>query len=186
MSIFPGGEYTIKTTKGTTTYQNLRYGYDNAGNITTITDTINGNQTFVNDDLSRLTQATGAYGTITYNYDKIGNMTYNSQIGNYAYPASGATSIRPHAVTSAGTNSYSYDANGNMTSNAGKTISYDYANRPTSITSGTNTTTFVYDGDGGRVKKIVNGITTVYIGKLYECVSEAALNISLQGVRGSP
>ncbi|MBI5745736.1 MAG: RHS repeat-associated core domain-containing protein [Nitrospirae bacterium] len=98
-------------------------------------------------------------------------MTYNSQIGNYAYPASGTTSTRPHAVTSAGTNSYSYDANGNMTSNVGKTISYDFENRPTSITSGTNTTTFVYDGDGGRVKKTASGTTTIYIGKLYECVS---------------
>ncbi len=31
-------------------------------------------------------------------------------------------------------------------------------------------TTFLYDGDGGRVKKTANGVATLYIGKLFECV----------------
>jgi len=29
---------------------------------------------------------------------------------------------------------------------------------------------FLYDGDGGRVKKTANGVATLYIGKLFECV----------------
>ncbi|MCX5722216.1 MAG: RHS repeat-associated core domain-containing protein, partial [Nitrospirae bacterium] len=37
------------------------------------------------------------------------------------------------------------------------------------ITQGETITTFVYDGDGGRVKKIVGSTTTRYISKLYEC-----------------
>lgn len=31
--------------------------------------------------------------------------------------------------------------------------------------------TFVYDGDGGRVKKVVGTTTTRYISKLYQCDS---------------
>lgn len=37
--------------------------------------------------------------------------------------------------------------------------------------SGSTTTTFVYDGDGGRVKKIVGATTTRYVNQLYECES---------------
>src|SRR3989441_2290519 len=152
-----------------TTIQNLTYGYDNKGNVTTITDTINGNQTFGYDELNRLTSATGPYGSQTYSYDEIGNMLSNPLVGTYSYPVSGASSVRPHAVSTVGSNSYGYDNNGNLTSGAGRTLTYDFENRPTSITSGGVTTTMVYDGDGGRVKKIAGTLTVRYIGKLYEC-----------------
>src|SRR5438093_2569048 len=126
-----------------TTLQNLTYGYDNKGNVTAITDTINGNQTFGYDELDRLTSATGPYGSQTYSYDQIGNMLSNPLVGTYTYPVSGASSVRPHAVSTAGSNTYSYDNNGNMTSGAGRTLTYDFENRPTSITSGGVTTTLV-------------------------------------------
>ena len=45
------------------------------------------------------------------------------------------------------------DANGNMASGNGRTIDWDLENRPTSITYQGQTTSFVYDGDGRRVKK---------------------------------
>jgi RHS repeat-associated protein len=56
-----------------------------------------------------------------------------------------------------------------------------FENRPLCITTvappcntaGTKTT-FVYDGDGGRVKKIEGTLTTIYIGKLYECSGTTA------------
>ncbi|MDA8215406.1 MAG: hypothetical protein M0Z64_09055 [Nitrospiraceae bacterium] len=50
-----------------------------------------------------------------------------------------------------------------MTQRPNQTITYDYDNRPTSI----NSTTFIYDYSGQRVKKN----NTIYIGKLYECIS---------------
>ncbi|WP_447971237.1 LamG-like jellyroll fold domain-containing protein [Nitrospira sp. M1] len=100
-------------------------------------------------------------------------MTSNSQIGTYTYPASGGSSVRPHAATGAGSNTYAYDANGNMTNGAGRTIAYDHENRPITITANGKTTTLTYDGDGGRVKKTVNDGSqekeTTYIGKLYVC-----------------
>ena len=93
-------------------------------------------------------------------------MTYNSQVGSYTYlPA------KPHAVVTAGANSYIYDPNGNMMGRNGATLTHDYENRLSSLVTGGTTTTFVYDAAGGRVKKTSSSITTLYIGKLYECTS---------------
>ena len=160
---------SLNTVSGSTTLQNLGYSYDSGGNVTALTDAVNGNQAFSYDEISRLLTATGPYGSLTYAYDQIGNMTSNSQVGSYTYPTSGQTSVQPHAVSTAGSNSYTYDANGNLTAGAGRTISYDSENRPISITQGEVTTTFVYDGDGGRVKKLVGTTTTTYLGNLYDC-----------------
>jgi len=121
--------------------------------------------------------ANGPYGnngvnaSFSYQYDEIGNLTVNSQLSaaNYVYPASGASSALPHAVTAAGGNSYTYDNNGNMLTGAGRTYTWNQENKPLTIVQGGTTTTFVYDGDGGRVKKILGTTTTRYISKLYEC-----------------
>jgi len=45
---------------------------------------------------------------------------------------------------------------------------YDAKNRMISITSSGVSATYVYDGDGKRVKAVVEGMTTVYIGNTYE------------------
>ena len=58
-----------------------------------------------------------------------------------------------------------YDANGNMlTGLNGRSITYDYANRPTSVSHAGQTTGFTYDGTGGRQSKVVDGVTTFYAG----------------------
>ena len=91
---------------------------------------------------------------------------------SYTYNPSGTTSTRPHAVTRAGTKTYSYDANGNMLMGDGRVMTYDHENRLSTVRKNGATTSFVYDGDGRRVKKTVSGTltkTTVYIGKLYVC-----------------
>lgn len=46
-----------------------------------------------------------------------------------------------------------------------QTITWDVENRPVTITGGA---TFVYDGDGNRVKKTEGGQTILYINKYYE------------------
>jgi RHS repeat-associated protein len=149
--------------------QNLSYAYDNVGNIGTITDNVDNTRTqsFQYDDLNRIAQAQStAYGTLTYNINAIGNLTYNSQVGSYTYLPG-----KPHAVVTAGGNSYTYDPNGNMMGRNGATLTHDYENRLSSLVTGGTTTTFVYDFSGGRVKKTSSSITTLYIGKLYECTS---------------
>ena len=162
--------YSITTNSPTAGLQNMSYEYDNVGNVKTITDLIDGNrtQTFLYDDLNRLTKATstGTYGVIDWTYNQIGNMTYNSKLGAYTYNTNG---VRPHAVIQAGANSYAYDDNGNMVNRKGRVITYDYDNRPSSIVYNGGTASFVYDFAGDRVKKITASGTDIYIGKLYRC-----------------
>jgi RHS repeat-associated protein len=70
-----------------------------------------------------------------------------------------------------GSDTYTYDANGNqITRNVGGssyTLSYDAENRLISV-SGAVTATFVYDGDGNRVKGTVAGVTATYVGNYFE------------------
>jgi len=155
--------------------QHIVHNYKNTAgeitsNITGISDLYYGDQSFGYDDLNRLTSATGPYGSLSYAYDEIGNMTNNSRNGDYEYldPA------HVHAVTSVGGYDYSYDANGNLITKTGmaqtaRTMAYDEENRLISIYEDGLYILNRYDGDGGLIKKSVNGSTKFYIGKLYEC-----------------
>jgi len=98
-----------------------------------------------------------------YTYDAGGNMFTNAAVGTYTYP--GGAADRPHTPTVVEGEALSYDANGNMTHGlAGKLISYDYANRPTSVAFAAQTTTFTYDINSQRRSKVVGGMTTFYAG----------------------
>jgi YD repeat-containing protein len=153
----------------------------------------NQKQCFTYDALDRLTKATtstdsaqscttqlgnGNYDE-SYTYDPTsGNLSSKAGVG-YTYNAqvscaAGSRTI-PHAVSAAGANSYSYDCNGNMTQRVigSNTFTLSGAcpersrrnaeNRLTAV-SGEATASFVYDGDGRRVKATVGGVTTTYIG----------------------
>jgi len=165
--------------------QNFGYTYDNSGNVLTLTDYLPATDqitTYTYDDLNRLLSASlpGVYSH-AWTYNNIGNMlTRNDNNGNVSYLYNDAA--HKHAVTQVGANYFCYDANGNMTRrNAtsssctnGDSLSYDKENRLTSITVGANTTTYVYDGDGNRVKKTANGVSTFYVGNHYEVTSGIA------------
>ncbi|MBG0569015.1 polymorphic toxin-type HINT domain-containing protein [Actinoplanes aureus] len=178
-----------------TTYQ-----YDNAGNITKIADaapeTVDDTQCFTYDNLRRLTEAwTPASGDCaatpsasalggpapywhSWKLDTIGNRTEETihtasgdNTTTYQYPASGATSVRPHAVTSttgARTGSYTYDATGNTltrpTASAGtQTLTWDAEGHIDTVTDNTGTTTYIYDADGNRlVQRDATG-STLYL-----------------------
>jgi RHS repeat-associated protein len=58
-----------------------------------------------------------------------------------------------------------YDLNGNMTARGSQTLTWDVENRLVTVSGGAS---FVYDGDGNRVKKTEGGQTTVYVNKYYE------------------
>ncbi len=82
---------------------------------------------------------------------------------------------QPHAVTAVGAYTYTYDANGNMLTRGEWSGNWqqvwDADNRAVLMTNTTSGTwaSFAYDGDGKRVKKVDNGITTtVYVGALFE------------------
>ncbi|MFC2018022.1 RHS repeat-associated core domain-containing protein [Chloroflexota bacterium] len=152
-----GKLWQIKTTKSPTTLQDLQYSWDANGNLTSRYDDIAGQtENFGYDFLDRLTSVFGAYSN-TYVYNEIGNITSMNGT-SYTY------GTKPHAVTAAGSTSYAYDANGNMTTRGSQTITWDEENKPVSI----GDATFVYDGDGNRIKKTESGETILYINQYYE------------------
>ncbi|AHB13822.1 RHS repeat-associated core domain-containing protein [Dehalococcoides mccartyi] len=97
----------------------------------------------------------------SYSYNQIGNIIAMNGL-SYTY------GTQPHAVTQVGTTNYAYDANGNMITRGAQTIAWDLENMPVSITEGGNSTTFVYDGDGNRIKQITPTDTILYVNKYYE------------------
>jgi RHS repeat-associated protein len=78
-----------------------------------------------------------------------------------------------HAVTSLSNgNTYQYDANGNQTTRVigsdTYTMIYDAENRLIEVKKNSvSMATFVFDGDGRRVKSVVNGTTTYFAGGHY-------------------
>ena len=99
--------------------QDLGYGFDSLGNLTTREDFIQGvYERFTYDRLNRVTggivhdaEDDTARAAKTYRYDAIGNIVNKSDLGaaNYVYGsgnAAGAGDAGPHAVVSAGGNTY--------------------------------------------------------------------------------
>lgn len=128
-----------------------------AGNRTQVVE--NGGRTvnYVYDDLYRLTQETIAGsavgGSVNYGYDAVGNrLTRNSNI-------TGLASQSQSYDGNDRLNSDTYDANGNTSASNGNNYTYNFENRLTS----TGSVQIVYDGDGNRVSKIVNGVRTDYL-----------------------
>ncbi|MBK9095347.1 MAG: hypothetical protein IPM84_21840 [Anaerolineae bacterium] len=183
---------TLKTGNASpyTNLQNISYTYDDVGNVLTITDAAayggSQTQTFAYDALHRLStaQASGAtgyggYSLKNYGYDAIGNLTaFESATQNQYYQ----DAAHKHAVThiggtAPGNQKYWYDANGNATRRISGsqdiTLSYDAENRLTGMSGGV-TASYVYDGDGARVKETAGGATTVYIGNTFEWTGSTA------------
>ncbi|MFZ2357990.1 MAG: RHS repeat-associated core domain-containing protein, partial [Anaerolineae bacterium] len=108
-----------------------------------------------------------------------GNLTSKTGVGNYIYGAAQAADcpegalVKANAVVAAGSNYlfYCYDQNGNLrrrkAGTSATTYSYDAENRLVTV-SGAAAATFVYDGDGNRVKATFGSTTTVYVGNHYE------------------
>jgi len=154
-----GRLWRIGVTDGETDPMDIRHTWDAGGNLQTRYDALTEQEEiFSYDFLDRLTSVSGAYSA-SFSYDEIGNILTRNGV-SYSYDGT-----QPHAVDSVGGTSYSYDNNGNMTARGSQTITWDQENRPVSISGGA---TFVYDGDGNRVKKTEGGETILYINKYYE------------------
>ncbi|MFF0026621.1 polymorphic toxin-type HINT domain-containing protein [Streptomyces avermitilis] len=193
------------------TDKSAAYGYDEAGNVTSISDVSRSgtdNQCFQYDYLARLTEA-WAQPTLTcatspsssilggpaaywqsYTYDTSGNRrteilhditgdTAKNVTSSYSYPPPGST--RPHAVSqvettkqgSTAVDSYTYDDAGNThTRTLGgdkQSLDWDAEGHLKQVTtpdgsSGTKTTSYVYDADGNRLIQRTGTETTLYLG----------------------
>jgi RHS repeat-associated protein len=141
------------------------YDYDQSGNLTSLTDHLNGNndQVFTYDDFHRLEEfnAPNLWGAGSYGYENVclGRREYeniNGSITNYVY---NNTTKRLDYTTGVCACDFNYDANGNIRSITGHkalTIKIDYENRPVSIANRItgDRVDCVYDGKGERVKRI--------------------------------
>lgn len=159
---------------GGSSYQDLRYSWDPAGNLSARQE---GNlgvyEQFAYDNRDRLDRMQSTNGaTVDLDYDEIGNVTYKSDVGPYTYHPT-----RKHAVVAAGSNTYSYDANGDVVNANGTTIFWTSYDLPARIMHpGGNYSLFDYGPDRSRIRQMARGGSeiseTVYAGGgLYERVS---------------
>lgn len=155
------------------------YGYDYADRLSDAWTPLSG-------DCDQAKSATALGGPAPYwlnwTFDTAGNRaTQTSHIaaGNTtatsSYPPSGATSTRPHAVssiTTAGpgvnrTDNYGYDPIGDTTSRPGpsaaQTLAWDIEGHLQQVTEGTKTTKYVYDANGSRLVQDDTATRTLYL-----------------------
>jgi len=163
---------------GTSGVQDLEYTFDDASNVTAITDHSDSNSsnwenlTYTYDQLDRLTgMSINGTPSASYTYNQIGNILTKTEGSNalvYYYPNPGFT--LPHAPAAITVNGipvgFSYDNNGNAINLTGSTYSYDAENRMTARASGY---TYTYDGGGGLRKRAKTDNSRVsYVGGIYE------------------
>lgn len=168
---YPGGliiNYTydsLNRTSGLTFGNNsVSMGYSAAGNLTAETRSNSAQSTYGYNAAGQLASLSHKKGTTV-----IADLTYTRNDAGIIINERGTLPLNPAITgsTAAGTyndadgvlawnaDNYTYDADGNLTGITGaKTFSatYDNQNRPTSITLGGTTATYVYDGLGNRVK----------------------------------
>ncbi|MFP4514090.1 MAG: RHS repeat-associated core domain-containing protein, partial [Acidimicrobiales bacterium] len=134
------------------TIASFDYTLDAAGNRVGV-DTHTGSETYVVDELNRLTQATYADGTSeSFGYDPAGNRTSHTDpdgTTTYSYDPAGQldSSSGPD-----GELTYDHDPAGRLTAiSDGTTYTYNTAGQLTEATVDGATHTYTYDGDGIRV-----------------------------------
>lgn len=145
---------------GAVTLASFSYTREPAGHVASTSASGGRTSTYTYDSAYKLVQEviTGAAaptdnGTLSYTYDLVGNqLARSSSLGalaasNYSYDANDRLTTN------------SYDANGNILAALGSAFGYNFENQLTSA----NGVVMTYDGDGNRVAKTVNGITTRYL-----------------------
>lgn len=185
----------------------VEYTYDPAGNITSLADLpevgVADTQCFTYDKLRRLTSAWTPKPTVTcatapsddnlggaapywteWTIDKIGNRakevqhtTAGKTTRTYTVPASGATSVLPHAATAvttqvgsaaATTQQIGYNDTGSVDTRTGptgaaQTITWDPEGRPVTLAEGPSRTTQLFDADGTRLLRRDPTATTLFL-----------------------
>jgi RHS repeat-associated protein len=151
-------------------------GSDNNGNVVTQTITVGASvmlQSYIYDRVNRLLTASESVSgvskwTQTFGYDVYGNRTSLTNTGTDAgwLPPPSAPSV--NAANNRFTSPFVYDQAGNVTTdNNGNVFGYDAENHQKSCTVAGLSSTYSYDGDGHRVKKVVgtggSAVTTVFV-----------------------
>jgi len=172
-------QYRISTIQAGS-LQNLGYGYDANGNVTSMVNNLDNtkSKSYTYDSLNRLETGTGPWGTITWTYDPVGNrLTQVDGSGTSAY-AYQSGSNRLSNITGPNPASFGYDENGNTTTENGKSFTYNQNQRLIRAAAG-QVGDYIYNAIGQRVKKMVSGVTTHFVfdqnGQLsYETASDGS------------
>ncbi|MGA3134143.1 MAG: RHS repeat-associated core domain-containing protein [Terracidiphilus sp.] len=171
---------------GTVKYPNgieTQFTYDLLNRVSTVNSQVSG-YTYQRGPTGNLTSAVELNGrTANWTYDGIYRLT-NESIASDPSKNNGSVSYgldpvgnRSSAVSSLGgvpsgswgynvddeVSSETYDANGNVLLTGGKTFTYDSENHMVTMAAIGTAVTIIYDGDGNRVAKTVNGVTTYYL-----------------------
>jgi RHS repeat-associated protein len=184
--------YKLGTVQGSGNLLQLEYnfsGTNNNGNLSSQVISRPGNvwqQSFYYDNVNRLSTAIepGLHGwTRTYGYDQYGNRWVQISTGlAHSDPkepvAQSNFSASTNRLTTTG---MQYDSAGNQTKYGVFTLGYDAESRNTSATStGSGSGSFVYDGEGRRVKKVwtpsVGPVVTTYF--VYNALGQLAAEYS--------
>ena len=157
------------------TIQNFRYNYDNVGRLNQRTQKNSQYETFLYDNLDRLTSFTqgtlnGVSQTFSTVYDAQGNILNNTLAGTYTYG-----SDKPHAVIEVTTD----EAFPNTISPADCFTEYNSFNQPSRIAEGDVEILLEYGADNQRVKAVFKRDSVVeriryYISANYEKEVDAA------------
>lgn len=141
----------------------LGFAYDRAGNVTSVSDSQAGAQTFGYDALHRLTTASGPWGETSWVYDATGNRTrevHDDITTTYHYDA--ATN-RLTSLTGGASEAFAYDGIGRLVSDSRGSYTYTPSGGLATATGAGMTATYTYDAAGGRVQRTVNGRTALTI-----------------------
>jgi RHS repeat-associated protein len=131
------------------------------GNRTSATEPSGRTLSWTYDGIYRLTSETISLdphsnnGSVGYGLDPVGNRLNQTSI--LPGIATGSLTYDPNDRLSTET----YDNNGNTLVSGARTFAYDFENRLKSLNGGA--VTVQYDGDGNRVVKTANGVTTRYL-----------------------
>ena len=166
----------------------LEYGYGtttNNGNVRSQTITVPNLtlvQSYTYDAVNRLevAQESGAAAwTQTFSYDQYGNRTFNAgATTNEVEGPSLTISPSTNRITTA---NYSYDAAGNVTSVPNDSYGYDAENRLVTYDGGASVSggwSYVYDGEGRRVKQVSNTSITIFV---YNVIGQLIAEYSTDG-----
>lgn len=136
--------------------EDLAYGYDGAGNVTSITDSLDAtdSKSMAYDGLDRLTAA----GSALVAYDTVGNIrSYSTSTGSLTYTYDSGN--RLSSVIGRINRNFAYDVYGNIASDGSRSFTYDDAGNLRSVAGAA---TYDYDGKNQRVRAQRADTTTLY------------------------
>ena len=158
--LWPG---SFSTQQGANAYINSSHTYDGVGNLTAISDAVDGayNRALSYDNINRLTGINGPWGSGTIAYSGGGNIT-SQTFGPWSTTYSYDASNRLSALSGSLVTSFSYDAYGNIVGGSGKTYTYDGAPNLQCVNCAdpVNKIEYAYDGLNQRVAVTKSGVKT--------------------------